>query len=285
MMKMLRRLSIVFLLLSVVSVTAVSQELNVNKEIGELIVKNASEVDGSGNNTVGKRISAAALSLVGTDCCTKTDSTAFSYVAGPEKRDLLSLVNLCMAAQKTVDESYGRLYEFDKNYAGLSCRKGEYSGFASRLLYSSEWITDNIYRGNVKELTENYTDGSTFRTKSLDFISHNKEQFPELADSAVFEKVKMIEMGLRTYRVPHLKKQNINRRNVGGEMQSGDILVMLSPQSDKDTFECGIVVDSEEGYDLVYIDTNTCRVEKVPVNTYFKKKGQNFYGYRWLRPQ
>lgn len=256
-----------------------------NKDIVELLVKNASEVDGSGENTVGRRVAAAALSLIGSDCCASIDSSANSLICGPEKRDPLSLFNLCMAVEKTVDESYGRLYEFDKNYAMMSCRKGEYTGFASKLLYSSEWITDNIYRGNIKEMTENYTDGSTFRTKSLEYVSHNKGEYPELADSAVYENIKMIEMGLRAYRVPHLKKQNINRRNVGGEMQTGDFLVMLSPLSDKDTFECGVVVESEGGYDLVYIDTNTCRVEKVPVTTYFKKKGQNFYGYRWLRPQ
>lgn len=233
--------------------------------------------------TVGQRVAAAALSLVGSVCDTDTcDGAMFLNFSRS-----MTFPNLCLAAAKTSALNFRRVSDFFEAFTGVDCRKGEYDGFTSRFHYGSDWIMDNIYRGNFKELTETYSGGATFRTKSLDYVTRNRGLYPELADSVTFERMRMIEMGYRTHKIPHLKKETVNRKWLAEDIRQGDILVLLSGRQDYDVYDIGVVVIHEDGPHLLHLDpvTRTVVVEPDPLNRYFKRNGQQFYGYRWLRPQ
>ena len=44
----------------------------------------------------------------------------------------------------------------------LTFRRGEANGFPTRMLYGGDWVVDNHSRGNVKDLTEDYS--TSFKT-------------------------------------------------------------------------------------------------------------------------
>lgn len=175
--------------------------------------------------------------------------------------------------------------DYAKNLEKISRVKGEDTGFASKLKYGAQWIVDNVYRGNVKDMTE-YFDGSVFKTRTLDHFTRNRDKYPALADSAIFESQRMIEMGYRSHKVPHMKKQTIANKNLLELFKPGDVIMMLSNDEYPDVFDIGIISLEGEPH-LIHIGLEEGKVteDPYPISRLFKLQNQHFYGFRWLRPQ
>lgn len=199
--------------------------------------------------------------------------------------DRLGFVNTVMALAHASTQKLPRVKEFERFYEQLSRRKGQDDGFPSQLFYGAEWIVDNIYRGNLKEMTE-YIGGGGFKVKTFDYMTRHRDEFPALKDQAIFDAVRMNEMGYRSHRLPHLKKQSIGNKTIHEQMLDGDIIQMLSSDIDYDMYDLGFVeLKNGEPY-LIHIshDKGVVTEDEYPLSRLFKLEGQHFYGYRWLRP-
>lgn len=176
--------------------------------------------------------------------------------------------------------------EFAKELTELSCRRGEDMGFSSLMWHASDWVGDNHYRGKITELTESYS-GVVEKTKSLDYLTRHRKEYAVLSDSATYEKVRMTEMGFRTHRVPTLKKETIQKKEVAGDLKDGDVII-LNPQEDGiDIRVIGIVIRREDGPHLIYFSEEDGKVAetKEPLPRWMKLKTKYFNGYRILRFQ
>ena len=195
-------------------------------------------------------------------------------------------INFSMAAAKTAELAAPTLRDFEKNLENISRKKGADEGFASQFLYGADWVVDNVYRGNLKEMTE-YIENGNYRTKTLDYVSRHPEQFPAMADSLTAEKIKVIEYGFRSHRIPHLKKQSISNKSIKEIIQNGDIIILNSPDPDLDIYDIGIVSMVNGEPTLIHIPETLGKVsiDPYPLPRLFKVEGQFFYGFRWLRPQ
>ena len=236
--------------------------------------------------TYGKKVAAAAMALKGTPGGSAADNDSIGTIV--IRLDTLSqreFLNVALAAAKAVEYSNPGLRDFEKALEEISRKKGVDTGFASQFLYGSDWIVDNVYRGNVKELTD-YFDGGSFRTKTLDYVSRHKDEFPALKDSLVNEKIRVMELGFRSHRIPHQKKHSISNKNIKENLQDGDIIVLLSPDIDFDVYDIGIVVLENGDPHLVHLSRQSGVItdEDYNIQRLFKIEGQYFYGYRWLRP-
>lgn len=167
-----------------------------------------------------------------------------------------------------------------------SRKKGNDEGFASQFHYGADWIVDNVYRGNLKEMTE-YLPGGGFKVKTLDYVSRHADQYPALTDSLTLDRIKMMEMGYRSHRIPHLKKQSIGNKDVNELIENGDIIMMLSNDIDRDIYDLGIVEIREGLPYLIHPNSEKGEivVDPYPLSRLFKLENQHFYGYRWLRPK
>lgn len=234
----------------------------------------------------GKRIVEAAQTLKGIPLGKSADNdTIGTMVVRLDSLNQREFIYLSMALAKTAQLTVPSLREFEKNLENISRRKGIDEGFASQFLYGSDWIVDNVYRGNLKEMTE-YVENGNSRTKTLDYVSRHPEQFPAMSDSVVADKVKVVEFGYRSHRIPHLKKQSINNKKVKEELRSGDIIILSPMDYDFDIYDIGIVrVEDGEPY-LIHIsrEKNEVGIDSYPLSRLFKNEGQHFYGFRWLRP-
>lgn len=174
-----------------------------------------------------------------------------------------------------------------KDYAdaleNVSFRRGKADGFSSRMLYGGDWIVDNRSRGNVKELTEDYSD--QFKTKSLEWVSRHREDYAALKDSAAFEKQKMVEMGYRTFKIPHLKRESTDWKQINSEIEDGDIIMLLTNNPDMDFRDIGFVVRRQDGLHLIHASRQAGKVveESEPLGRYIKRLAKEVYGWRWLR--
>ena len=237
--------------------------------------------------TYAQRVVSAARALTGIPAGPAADNDmAGTIVLRLDTLNQREFINMALAAAKASMHSNPGLREFEEALEEVSRKKGKDTGFDSQFLYGSDWIVDNVYRGNIKEMTD-YIDGGSFRTKTLDYVSRHKDEFPALADSAVFEKIKVMEMGYRSHRIPHQKKQSINSKAIKEMVEEGDIIVMLIPDSDFDVYDIGIVAENNGQHHLIHLSKAEGKIveDPYPLSRLFKIEGQFFYGYRWLRPQ
>ncbi len=198
--------------------------------------------------------------------------------------DGITFVNTVLAMAKTAtDPGLLRDDELLQNFESVSFRKGKADGFTSKLLYGADWATDNKSRGNLIELTEDFS--TLFKTKSLEYITRNRDLFPVLADSAAFERQKMMEFGFRTHKIPHLKRESTEWKEISGEMKDGDVLMLLTPDDNCDIFEIGIVVRDNDGFHFIHASSRDGKVvkETEPLGRYIKRHSKETYGYRWFR--
>lgn len=247
----------------------------------ELIKKAAAE------DTYGGKIVAAAKAMQGIPRAKAADNDSLgTLMIRLDSLNQREFIYLALAAARTAEQSIPTIHDFEKNLENISRRKGKDEGFTSQFLYGSDWIVDNIYRGNLKEMTE-YLENGNNRTKTLDYVSRHPDEFPAMKDSTTAEKVKVIEFGYRSHRIPHLKKQSIGNKEVKELMKNGDIIILNPLETDFDIYDIGIVsIEGGEPH-LIHIsrENNQVRLDPYPLQRLFKIEGQFFYGYRWLRPE
>lgn len=255
------------------------------QEDSEKLTKILEETAAKGG-TIGERIVFAAQKLEGTPWSQAHDNDEKGTLAlNLHGLDRMEFVNLVMAVADASMKSNPTIKDFENSLESVSRKKGVDDGFASQMLYGADWIVDNVYRGHVKEMTE-YLTGGGFKTKTLDYVSRHKDEYPALKDSTVLEKVKMTEMGYRSHRIPHLKKQSAGNKPLHELMEDGDIIIMLSQEIDKDVYDIGFIqLKNGEPY-LIHIshENGKLTTDPYPLARLFKLEGQYFYGYRWLRP-
>lgn len=236
--------------------------------------------------TYGDRVVSAAKGLQGIPRAKAADNDSLgTLILRLDSINQRELIYIALAAAKTSELTVPTLREFEKNLENISRRKGKDEGFASQFLYGSDWIVDNVYRGNLKDMTE-YLDGGSSRTKTLDYVSRHPEEFPAMSDSITADKVKVVEFGYRSHRIPHLKKQSIGNKNVKELFKNGDIILLNPMDSDFDIYDIGFVSLENGEPHLIHIprDVNKVTMDSYPLQRLFKIEGQFFYGYRWLRP-
>ena len=234
----------------------------------------------------GKRIVAIAEMLDGTPWAAAPDNdTIGTVVVSLHGFDRMGFVNNVMALAMASVKSQPTMKDYADALVNISRRKGVDDGFTSQMLYVSDWIVDNVYRGNIKEMTEYMTGGGT-RTKTLDYVTRHKEEYPALSNPETLDRMKMIEMGYRSHRIPHLKKQSAGNKPIHELMQSGDIIIMSALEDDYDLYDIGFIEMKDGEPYLIHISHETGKVVKdpYPLARLFKLEGQHFYGYRWLRP-
>ncbi len=244
------------------------------------------EETASHGGTFGERIAFVANRLAGTPWAQASDNDEKGTILiNLHGFDRLGFVNTVLALAEASMQKIPRVKEYERFYEEYSRRNGQDDGFPSQLYYGAEWTVDNIYRGNLKEMTE-YIGGGGYKTKTLDYITRHKDEFPAMKDALVADKVRMNEMGYRQHRIPHLKKQSIGNKSIHELMETGDIIMMLSGEIDRDIYDIGFVEMKDGVPYLIHIsrDSSEVVVDPYPVSRLFKLENQHFYGYRWLRP-
>ncbi|MDE7096282.1 MAG: DUF1460 domain-containing protein, partial [Muribaculaceae bacterium] len=85
----------------------------------------------------------------------------------------LSFISTCIALAQAYETSASPNWrDFADKYEAIMYKGGKSTDFVSRVLYPSDWIADNIFRGNVTDATQRL-DGIEPRKKekSIDYIS------------------------------------------------------------------------------------------------------------------
>lgn len=139
--------------------------------------------------------------------------------------DCVTLVESCLALARTAAADGEPTWErFGHVIERMRYRGGVRTGYASRLHYFSEWISDGAKRGLVKDLGAEL--GAEPDRRRLRFMSAHGDRYPASANAAEWEKVREMERSLDDS--PRLVVPTAKIAEVQDRIQTGDILAFAT---------------------------------------------------------
>jgi hypothetical protein len=122
-------------------------------------------------------------------------------------------------------------------------RDGIRLGFASRLHYFSEWISNGEKRGLVRNLGREL--GGVNDTRPLRFMTEHRASYPGLKTDAVFNEVAAIERRLDSNPRYVIPTDRID--SIAGKLQSGDVLAFATSIAGLDVSHSAFAYRDGEG--------------------------------------
>lgn len=283
---MKRILLLLYILILVSGVLTKAADLPIHCSEDTVAVHKVTNLLKSCDLPLGEKIIIAAESMNGAleDDYYTTDSVATLRINMEEVSPLMFINNAIALAKASENPGHTDWRTFSRELVDIACRRGDNRGFPSIMYHGADWIADNVARGNIMELTENYS-GAVARTKSLDEMTRRRGDFAALADSVTFENVRMTEMGFRTHRIPSLKKETIKKKDMIEELRDGDIILMVPSRDGIDIYDMGFVKFENGMPYFMHVSPRNHRVEveKEDLARYMALMTKYFQGYRILR--
>lgn len=158
-----------------------------------------------------------------------------------DEMDCTTFVETALALAYTSGERRQSWHDFAFNLRRMRYRQGETNGYASRLHYVSDWILDNVARGNFMEVTTMAPE-ARYAVKSLDYMSANRNLYPALASNDDnYMAIKNVESGFSNHRFPYLKASWVKSKRLAELARNGDIVVFTTSTKGLDATHMGIV--------------------------------------------
>ncbi len=200
-----------------------------------------------------------------------------------DELDCTTFVDIALALAYTVGEHRTSWQDFLYNLQRLRYRKGEIDGYASRLHYNCEWAIDNSHRGNILDVTSNFTN-CKYMVRSICFMSNHRDSYAALADSATFERILAIEDGYRKHRFPYIHANDLDKKEVIARLREGDVLAFVTKLADLDVTHMGLVVNEGGELRALHASMTNGRVEITETSlATFVKRNRNWIGVRVYR--
>lgn len=238
-----------------------------------------------------KRVAFFAKKLIGAPSALRTDildADTMMFTVNVHSFTPLSLISTCIALSQAYESSSSPNWrDFADKYESVMFKGGHATDFVSRFLYPSDWIVDNIFRGNITDPTM-HLDGIEARRKekSIDYISSHKDSFKAFANQKNYDRLKMLEMGFRNHQIPFISNGNItNPTRYKKVAQEGDIFFLLTPDFNLDFREMGIL--TWDGDNLMMIQMSPSKdnvtLEELTFDNYVKRNIKRIQGARIIR--
>ncbi len=199
--------------------------------------------------------------------------------------DCTTFVETALALAYTIGENRSSWRDFVYNLRRIRYRDGEVDGYPSRLHYISDWAVDNIHRGNLLDVTRDFPRYNEI-SRTLDFMTSNRDSYPALADSADFARIRSIEGGYRMHRFPYVKGIDLANKNIKAAFHNGDVVAFVSSLKNLDVTHMGIIVKDLPDDNPRVLHASS-KEGKVVISTQplaeFVKKNRRWIGVRVFR--
>ncbi len=254
---------------------------NDTTEINALLVKGSQ----SGLKTANELVSFYGHQLLGTPYVAHTLEGEKEWLTiDIDELDCTTFVESLYALARTTLDGRTSWRDYAQNLESVRYRNGELGDYSSRLHYISDWIANNSYRGNFKEVTASIP-GAKFMVKNLDFMSTHRESYPRLKDdNAMFEKIKGIEVGYRMHRYPFLKKEWLGDKKTQAALKDGDIIALPTKTDGLDVSHMAIIVKEGNSIKMLHASSvdKKVKIEKDDLKETLRRN-RNWIGIRVIR--
>lgn len=197
--------------------------------------------------------------------------------------DCTTFVETVLALAYTADNPHSSWRDFADNLERIRYRNGHLDGYSSRLHYISDWIVNNSHRGIITEAT-NSIPHCEYTTKSIDFMTANRDKYPVLADDTEFQRIKSVEMGYRSHRFPYIKCEKLSLRDVNNALENGDIIAITTKIKNLDVTHMGFIIKIDNTPHLLHASSAAGKVIIDPLPLYdYIRRGKLNTGIRVIR--
>lgn len=234
--------------------------------------------------TPGEKVKAMAFSFEGTPYVGHTlEGDTELVTVNIDELDCTTFVETVLALAFTAEEGRTSWRDFVYNLERIRYRNGELNGYPSRLHYISDWIVDNSHRGNLQEVTNRFP-FHHYITKTLSFMTENRDKYPALSDSLNYEKMKGIELGYYSHQFPYIKTVDLKKKETKDAFQSGDVVALVTSLRNLDVTHLGIIIKKNGEPYLLHASSSNGKVEvtSVPFDE-FMKRNRSLLGVRVIR--
>jgi hypothetical protein len=200
-----------------------------------------------------------------------------------DEMDCTTYVETVLALAYTIGEDRNSWHDFVYNLERLRYRNGEARNYASRLHYASDWIVDNVHRGNFKEVTGSLPLNESV-VKTLDFMSRNRDKYPALQDQDNYEGIRNAEIGYRNHKYPYIKSTKLMYKDVLSELKEGDVILITTKTPGLDVQHMGILIMENGQPYLMHASSaaGAVIIDKTPLTDYLRRN-RTATGIRVLR--
>lgn len=185
------------------------------------------------------------------------DGNEERIVINPNSFDDNTFVETLCALVRTTLKGGENWEDYATNLENVMYRNGQMSDYASRLHYVSDWINDNIQRGNLIDVVaQNPTNRSVGTiNKPLFYMSTNRGEYSQLSDEDQYNKILQVEQNLQNNKFYYIKKEYLNSAYINGVIKPGDIIAYVTNTNGLDVTHLGIA-DYNDDHQLILIDAS-----------------------------
>lgn len=199
--------------------------------------------------------------------------------------DCTTFVETAMALSSTIGERRSSWRDFIYNLRRIRYRNGEVDGYPSRLHYIADWVVDNQHRGNFRDATREFPRYNEM-TRSIDFMSSNRDKYPALADDENYRRIRRIEEGYRQHRFPYIKTIDLQNKAIKAAFHNGDVVALISNLKNLDVTHMGIIVKESPDAEIYLLHASSSdgkvEISQRPLDDFLKKNRQ-WLGVRVFR--
>lgn len=197
-----------------------------------------------------------------------------------DKLDCTTYVETVTALVQCYRQGITDYGSFKRNLEIIRYRNGQRNGYLSRLHYFSDWISDNERKGIVKEYTCTISKHSW--SVSLDFMSSHPNLYPILKDSpALIEQLKLMEVPWRSYAMPYIPKDWLDREFKELPIRNGSILALTTTIDGLDVSHVGFAFWVGGKLHLLHASSQKGKVILDPLSLYdYQKNKKTHTGLR-----
>ena len=268
--------ALTFFIFYIFSGSASAQQISCSPADKQAFEAKTIEIDGLLENDFGKTLVAIGKTFMGTPYVAKTLEVGDTetLVINLHGLDCTTFVENVLAFSLLLKNGQGEFDDFTKTLETIRYKDGELDGYASRLHYFSEWITNNEAKGLLKNMTAEI--GGLESTKDINFMSTHRNLYPFLKDDANFKKIQASEIYLNNASICILPQDQIKANE--HLIRSGDIIALTTAINGLDITHTGIATREKDGrIHLLHASTGSMKVEvsELPLAEYLKKIKKN----------
>ncbi len=198
--------------------------------------------------------------------------------------DCVTFVENCFALAKTAEAGSTSWRDHARNLEKLRYRNGQQQNFDSRLHYTSDWISDNIMRDNLTDVTTSIPDYKKIR-KTLNFMTTHRDLYPALSVDSVFRGCKKAEESLRDITIPYISRYDAANPEVAEILETSDMISFVSNVEGLDSSHVALLRMVDGKPYMIHASMKKGKVvfETTPLHDYFRTSNRSAPGFRVVR--
>ena len=200
-----------------------------------------------------------------------------------DELDCTTFVETVIAMAITAEEGSTSWRDYAKNLESIRYRDGVLNGYSSRLHYISDWIINNSARGNFYEATTDIC-GSSFITKTINFMSTHRSSYNSLKNNIEFNNIKEIESNYINHKYPIIKKASLLNKSTRKDLKDGDIVALTTKTNGLDVSHMGLIAIVDGVPHLMHASMKAMKViiDPLPLHKYLSNS-KSLTGIRVIR--